>query len=105
MTKKEAFESFSTKRSDERTAEKQYFRYDFPEGHELRDVYGRYSFDKEKAFRYCVELKEALNGKGLVILSHNIMCFSVGFTFPHPETGAECFAYITRDYNRFCFIQ
>jgi hypothetical protein len=67
----------------------------------LEDVYGRYSAAKAKAFRYCEELCKELNGYDLCITAHNTMAFTVGFEFPHPETGEVCVAKITRDYNYF----
>lgn len=74
-------------------------------GHSLRDVYGRYSEAKADAEDYCLDLcYNKLNGRGFVILSANTMQFSVGFLFEDPETGAERFAYITRDYNSTCEI-
>lgn len=67
----------------------------------LEDVYGRYSNAKARAFRYCEELCRELNGYDLCITAHNTMTFTVGFEFPHPETGEVCVAKITRDYNYF----
>jgi hypothetical protein len=78
-----------------------YRQYLYSSDTELEDVYGRYSAAKAKAFRYCEELCEELNGRGLCIMAHNTMTFTVGFEFPHPETGEACIAKITRDYNYF----
>lgn len=67
----------------------------------LHQVYGRYSANKEYAMNYCFRLYNELNGERIRIISHNCMVFTVGFEFDHPTTGECCFAYITRDYNRF----
>ena len=67
----------------------------------LEDVYGRYSAAKARAFRYYEELCEELNGYCLCITAHNTMTFTVGFEFPHPETGEIRLAKITKDYNYF----
>lgn len=67
----------------------------------LSQVYGSYSQNKEYAMKYCFHLYNELNGERIRIISHNSMVFTVGFEFDHPTTGERCFAYITRDYNRF----
>ena len=67
----------------------------------LEDVYGRYSAAKAEAFSYCKSLCEELNGCDMCITAHNTMTFTVGFEFPHPETGEICLAKITKDYNYF----
>ena len=67
----------------------------------LGDVYGRFSHNKNIAMKRCVDLMMSLHGRRLRILSHNSFSFTVGFEFPHPETGGLCFAYITPSYDRF----
>ena len=70
-----------------------------------RDIYEAYkspSVYKVRAFRRCQELCEEMNGFDLVIASHGVQTFSVVFTFINEETGVVCYAYITRDYDRFC---
>jgi len=69
----------------------------------LWDVYGTYSTRKAAAFRYCEDLQRDLNGSALRILSANSQAFTVGFFFKDPETGEGMFAYITKDYDRFCY--
>lgn len=78
-----------------------YRRYLYSDDTKLEDVYGRYSAAKARAFRYCEELCEELNGYCLCITGHNSQAFTVGFEFPHPETGEICLAKITKDYNYF----
>ena len=70
----------------------------------LYDVYTSYSVYKEQAYNRCVQLMHDLGGWGLAIISHNSMTFTVGFMFCDDETGEIMFAYITRDYDRFCYI-
>ena len=82
-----------------------YERWQKSTDYELWHVYDNYSDNKEKAMDYCRELQFYLNGRGLKIISHNSMVFTVGFEFDHPETGELCFAYITRDYNRFMKVE
>ena len=72
---------------------------------ELWEVYGRYSHKKAEAMKSCRTLCYDLDGYGLRIISANKDCFSVGFEFPHPETGVVCFAYITKSQNRFCEVE
>ena len=70
---------------------------------ELRQVYGRYSDAKRRAMDYCKGLCARLDGWDLRILGANSMAFSVGFYFTDKGTGAVCFAYITKDYDRFFY--
>jgi hypothetical protein len=69
----------------------------------LNDVYSRPSSAKLRAYEYCIRLFHELDGYDFRILSHNSMTFSVGFRYYGKNTGAACFAYITRDYDSFCF--
>lgn len=73
--------------------------------YELYHVYSDYSCRKYNAFEYCKTLMYQLEGWGLRIIGHNCMTFSVGFEFNHPVTGELCFAYITRDNNRFMKVE
>lgn len=50
------------------------------QGYSLRDVYGRYSANKEKAFKDCEELCKEKEGWGLCIIGHNTSIFTVKFT-------------------------
>lgn len=70
---------------------------------QLWHVYKSHSIYKEQAFEYCKQLMYDLKGYGLRILSANTTAFTVGFMFFDPETGDEMFAYITKDYDRFCY--
>lgn len=75
------------------------------EATELYHVYGSFSEKKEKAMDNCKELYNQLDGDRFRIIGHNSNFFSVGFEFPHPETGVVCFAYITHGNNRFCEVE
>ena len=68
----------------------------------LWECYDHYSQYKINAYNRCLDLMNSLNGWGLRILSYNSNVFTVGFLFNDPETGVIRFAYITRDYDRFC---
>ena len=50
------------------------------QGYKLSDVYGKYSKNKEMAFRECEELCKEKNGWGLCIIGHNFNYFTVKFT-------------------------
>ena len=65
-------------------------------------AYDRPSAAKVAAWEYCRQLCDKLNGYDLLIASRNTFAFSVVFTF-EDEDGRECYAYITRDYDRFCY--
>lgn len=82
-----------------------YQRYNMSDDMQLRDVYGRWSDKKERAYNYCRELMLKYDGNGFRIISANTFMFTVGFEFPHPETGEPMFAYITPDYNRCAVIE
>ena len=70
---------------------------------ELYHVYNNYSRDKEYAFERCRSLMYDLEGYGLTIISSNSMQFTVGFEF-EDVSGRLMFAYITRDYDRYCYL-
>lgn len=74
-------------------------RYVFSDDVELRDVYGRYSDAKRKAYKRCRELFESVGGECFNIVSANTFQFTVGFEFEDRETGDRYFAYITRCYD------
>lgn len=89
------------KRNSEReTMEYQYRLWKRSNDTELYHVYGKFSRAKINAMDRCKGLMHTYGGRGLRILSHNSFSFTVGFEFPHPETGVLCFAYITPSYDR-----
>lgn len=65
----------------------------------LHEAYGRFSAEKARAWKYCEELKEKYNGRGLKVLGANTSFFSAGFLFAD-EDGNECLMYITHGGNR-----
>ena len=69
----------------------------------LNDVYHNASSAKLRAYEYCIHLCSELDGYDFRILSHNSMTFTVGFRYFGKNTGAACFAYITRGYDSYCF--
>ena len=79
-----------------------YARYKVSSLVDLGDCYKSLSSRKIKAFEYCEKLCAELGGWDLRIIGYNTMVFSVGFEYPDTDTGVVCFAYITRDYDRFC---
>lgn len=66
------------------------------------DAYDRPSSAKVKAWDYCRELCAEMGGYDLLISSRNTFQFSAVFKFMDDETGVVGYAYITRDYDRFC---
>lgn len=71
--------------------------------HDIRDAYKNPSVAKTRAWEYCKTLCKSLNGFDLIISGKNCMVFSVCFKYVDKKTGALAYAYITRDYNRFCY--
>lgn len=81
-----------------------YYRYiRSPYSSNLYECYANPSAAKRDAMDYCLRLCRDLNGTDLRIIGYNCMVFSVGFVFTD-ENGRKCFAYITRDYDRYMYI-
>lgn len=80
-----------------------YRRYLDSDAITLYEVYSTFSSAKARAYDYCEDLMYEHNGRGLRIVSHNLMMFTVGFTFTD-ENGDDCFCWITRDYDRYMKI-
>lgn len=95
---------FTTTTARTRAAKAHYSEYQHATATRLEEVYGSYSQAKMYAFEYCERMCKGLGGYGLCIISANTTQFTVGFEFPHPDTGALMFAYITKDYNSVCEI-
>lgn len=73
----------------------------------LEDCYTRYSAAKQNAYNYCMDLfMNKYNGYAhltkFAILGYNTMQFS--FAFIGEIDGKEAFFYITRDYDRYIFV-
>ena len=65
------------------------------QGEELSDVYKKPSDAKIRAFNWCKDECEKLNGFNFAIVGHSSQIFSVGFDFEHPETGERMMAHYT----------
>ena len=89
-----------TRKSEREMMEAKHRDWENSTATELYHVYTKFSSAKAKAMEYCRNLMYALNGSGLRIISFNDQTFSVGFEYPDPETGAMCFAYITKAHDR-----
>ena len=70
----------------------------------LGEVYGRYSDEKARAYRYCRRLCEKYDGHNFCIMSHNVNMFTVSFDFANPDNGLPMRAVITRCYNHAYYI-
>ncbi len=68
----------------------------------LYDCYNQPSYYKIQALEYCKKLMKKYNGKSLKIIGYNSQTFSVGFV--GEIDNKEAFFYITRDYDRYIFI-
>ena len=71
--------------------------------HDIFEAYKNPSVYKVRAFEYCKELCGKLHGYDLIISAAGCQTFSVCFKFRERGTGRPCYAYITRDYDRFCY--
>lgn len=78
-------------------AERMIFSYYFykgkNKGKNLSEIYGRYSWKKEKALQYCKTLKAKKRGSGACFGGHNSDYFSYMFTYK--QNGKKYLAYIT----------
>jgi hypothetical protein len=69
---------------------------------ELWQCYDRFSYNKERAMEYCKKLVAKYNGYTGKIIGHNCMVFSFGFVGEYDNRPA--FFYITRDYDRYIYL-
>ena len=69
--------------------------------YDIDDAYSNCSHAKRNAWEYCKKLCADYDGWDLRIISKNTFAFSAGFYFISKETGCICFAYITKDYDRY----
>ena len=70
-------------------------RYD---GQYLSDVYGRYSYDKERVEDFWLGFMRECNGVAYSITSHNSFSFTLSFCIQTPVRGV---CYITTSHNYF----
>ncbi len=68
----------------------------------LNDCYNNCSYYKQKAFWYCQDLVKKYDGSALKIIGYNSQTFSAGFI--GYINNKKAFFYITKDYNRFIYI-
>ena len=68
----------------------------------LSEVYANYSVAKANAMEYCKRVMREYNGWAFRIIGYNCMTFSVGFL--GDVEGKKAFFYITKDYDRFIFL-
>lgn len=79
-----------------------FYCYEKSTNYTLSDCYANNSYAKERAFNYCISQMIAHNGSGLKIIGYNCMTFSVGFM--GEINGKSAFFYITRDYDRYIYL-
>ncbi|MBQ8793937.1 MAG: hypothetical protein IJZ63_04240 [Clostridia bacterium] len=70
--------------------------------YDLYDCYSSCSYAKREAMDYCKELANEYLGYNLKIIGFNTSTFSVGFI--GQMDGKKIFVYITKNLNRYCFI-
>lgn len=79
-----------------------YEKYERSRLYTLDDCYSSYSAAKENAMDYCVNLFIDHDGAEMKIIGYNSMTFSVGFM--GIVDGKSAFIYITKDYDRYIFL-
>lgn len=79
-----------------------YARYQRATARFLHEVYSRWSQAKESAYNYCTNLMVEYQGHTPRIIGANTCTFSLGFI--GEIDGRKAFFYITRDYDRYIFI-
>lgn len=88
-----------TNREKERQARNHYKAWERSKDYALDFVYGSYSVNKARAWRYCQEMKAKLNGYGLKVITHNRMVFTAGFEYYDEKAQTVKFYYITPSYG------
>lgn len=68
----------------------------------LSDCYRNASYNKQCAYDYCLSLMLKYNGQAGCIIGYNCMVFSFGFI--GEIYGRQAFFYITRDYDRYIYL-
>ena len=68
---------------------------------DIFQAYNKPSANKVRAWEHCKKLCEELNGNSLIITGRSSHFFSACFKFQ--DKGRDCYAYITADYNRYCY--
>ena len=96
-----------TKKADQRKArEAAIWAYRNPRrADDIFKAYAKPSRAKIEAWEYCKALCKEKNGNSLIISGHSPMKFSAVFKFKEEGTGRDCFAYITKDYDRYAYAQ
>jgi hypothetical protein len=69
----------------------------------LDDCYGQYSYAKQRAYNYCLDLVQKYNGIEYGIINFNTFGFSFGF-IGTLDGNRQAFFYITKEYDRYIFI-
>lgn len=62
---------------------------------ELYQVYGKYSYNKQRALDYCKELRYRLNGYNATIVSASCHFFTYAFRYYDADIKKECLCYCT----------
>lgn len=70
----------------------------------LEECYKDYSYSKGSAYGYCMRLANEYNADKIGITGHNCMTFTFCFTGEEPTTHRKIFAFITKDYDRFIYL-
>jgi len=73
--------------------------------HSLWDAYEKPSMEKEQSYEECLRRIHDMGGRDVKVIGRSTFAYSLGFEFPHPETGELCFGYITKDNNRYAIVQ
>lgn len=68
---------------------------------DIFEAYSKPSTAKVRAWEYCKQLCKEVNGHDIIISARGCQTFSVCFKFE--DNGRPCYAYITRDYDRYCY--
>ena len=88
-----------TMNEQRRQARRHYQAWERSEDYSLEFVYGRFSENKARAWRFCQERQAKLNGYGLKVITHNCMVFTAGFEYFDEKTGVVMFYYISPTFD------
>ena len=79
-----------------------YENWERSRNYDLYDCYANPSANKIAAMRYCCNIFIDHDGADMKIIGYNTMTFSVGFM--GIVDGRNAFIYITKDYDRYIFM-
>lgn len=80
------------------------YAYNFNTKDSIYQAYVNPSYNKVRAFNYCMDLYHKYKGYDFTIIGNNCHTFSVGFCYDD-DNGNKHFVWITKSYDRDCIVE